>query len=145
MVQKQRERQSDSKVEKFADGVSETIDSSGSKNGTLAKLYKSVSKEGDATEGAIAGVLTSFAGLMAAGLLPLTILPMLMGFTLGGAVLGKVMPDKVHSVLGGVAVSSFLTFFLFVNIPILGLGLISTVLFTVVATGATVGAYEYSN
>jgi len=143
MVQKQRERQSDSKMEKLADGVSGTIDTDGSRNGTLSRLYHAVTKEGDTKEGAIAGVLTSFAGLIVAGILPFTIIPMLVGFTLGGGILGQVMPDSVHSVLGGVAVSSFLTFLFFVNVPILGLGLISTVLFTIVATGATVGAYEY--
>lgn len=143
MVQKQRERQSDSKMEKLADGVSETIDADSRGGGTLSRLYRAVTKEGVAEEGAIAGVLTSFAGLVVAGILPFTIIPMLVGFTIGGGILGKLMPDSVHSVIGGVAVSSFLTFLLFVNIPILGLGLISTVLFTIVATGATVGAYEY--
>ena len=144
MVQKQREKQTDSKMQKLTDGVSKTIDTNGSRNSTLSRLYRAVTKEGDKENGAIAGILTALAGLVVAGILPFTIIPMLVGFTLGGGILGKVMPDSVHSVLGGVAVSSFLTFLFFVNIPILGLGLISTVMFTIVATGATVGAYKYT-
>lgn len=145
MVQKQRDRQTDSKMEKLTDSVSDTVGTNGGRGGTMSRLYNAVTEEGDKKEGAVAGISTAFAGLMLAGIIPTSIIPMLVGFTIGGGVLGKVMPNNVHSVLGGVAVSSFLTFLLAVNIPIFGLGLISTVLFSIVATGATVGAYEYSN
>jgi hypothetical protein len=146
MVQKQSQKDRETNVEDIAEGLSNKIkNEKSSRNGTLSKLYSSVAQEGSTEKGAVSGLLTSFIGLVVAGVLPFTIIPMLLGFSLGGAVLGKLMPNSTHSVLGGVAVSSFLTFFLFVNIPILGLGLISTLIFTVVATGASVAAYEYSS
>lgn len=144
MVQKQRQKDS-TKFEDIAEGVSETVtsDSKSSRGGTLSRLYSAITKEGSAGTGALAGFSTAMLGLIVAGILPTTILPLLAGFALGGAVLGKVIPDDVYSVMGGVGVASFLTFFLFVNIPILGLGLISTIIFTVLATGATTATHQY--
>jgi hypothetical protein len=146
MVQKQRKKDTERKMEDIADGLSNKIgNQKSSRNGKLGQLYSAVTKEGSTEKGAIAGLLTAFIGLLSSGLLPFTILPMLFGFIVGGFLLGNIMPDSVHSVLGGITVSSFLTFFFFVNIPIFGLGLISTVIFTLVATGASVATYEYSS
>ena len=145
MVQKQRQKGSDSSVDELKDGLSDKLSgSSTASDGTLSRLYNAISKEGNTKDGAVAGTVTGILGLVVSGIVPFTILPMLLGFAIGGSILGGLSDINVHSLIGGVAVSSFLTFFLFVNIPILGLGLISTVLFTIVATGATVATYEKS-
>lgn len=143
MVQKQKSRdrnKTDGLRGSLSDEPSERITG----DSTASKLYQAVMSEGNATDGAISGVVTSIFGLVAAGILPFTILPMLVGFSLGGLALSRVVENDIYSVMGGTAVSAFLTFLLFVNIPILGLGLISTAIFTVLATGGTVATYEYA-
>lgn len=143
MVQKQREKDSKG-IDDIRETVSDTVKGSkSSSSGTLGQLYNTVKQEGNAKSAALSGGNVALLGLFAAGVLPTTILPMFLGIALGGAFLGKMIPKDVYSVIGGVAVSSFLTFLLFVNIPIIGLGLISTIIFTLVSTGAATAAHQY--
>lgn len=141
MTQKRKTRDRTTSITDVTDEISSSTGLSD--RSMTGRLIRAIKKEGSVGGGATSGLVTSVLGLVVAGVLPFTILPMLAGFVLGGAVLGKLMPNDVFSVMGGVGIASFMTFLLFVNIPILGLGLISTVLFTLVATGGSVAAYEY--
>lgn len=142
MVQKQRERDSTS-VEDIREGVSEKVSGSKSSGGTLSSLYDVITEEGSTKSGALAGSTAAILGLIMSGILPTTVVPMLLGIVLGGAAFGKVLPSDVYSVMGGIGVASFLSFLLFVNVPIIGLGIITTVLFTLISTGLATAAHQY--
>lgn len=149
MVQKQKDKQ-DSKVSDVTDGLRNGLGTDSSK--TLAKnksmpvrLKDAIFKEGNVQNGVISGSVTSIAGLIFAGLIPTTVLPLLVGFAVGGAALGKVLPNDVFSVMGGTAVAGFFVFLLSVNVPVLGLGLITTLLLTILGTGVATAAHQYAS
>lgn len=146
MVQKQKDKE-DSKISDITKGISENVTSSSktrSVNKSLPmRLKDAIFKEGSVENGVVSGAVTALAGLIIAGIIPTTVLPLLVGFTAGGAVLGKLLPDDVFSVMGGSAVSTFLIIFFSVNVPIFGLGLITTLFLTLISTGAVTAAHQY--
>lgn len=141
MVQKKRQRQRNDTSTDLVDKVGSSSSTRTVSQGSLPKrLYSAVVKEGNPEDGAKAGLAISLAGLVVAGLTPAIFgIPALLGMIGGGAALGKAMPGKTFSVIGGATVATFVTFLLFVGTP---LGIIGTLLFTILATGGSVAAYE---
>lgn len=140
MVQKERQRQRSDDSTDLTDTIGSSSGSRTVSQGSMPKrLYSAVMKEGNAEDGAKAGLVISLSGLILAGITPaLFAIPALLGMMGGGALLGKAASDKTFSVIGGATVASFLTFLL-IGTP---LGIIGTLFFTILATGGATAAYE---
>ena len=141
MVQKQKDRDkslSDSVSDKISTGKTSSYSKSSS---TSSRLKNALMNESSAEGSAIAGVTTGMIGLIVAGILPTTIIPMIVGFAIGGGVLSKLIPDDVFSVMTGVGITSFVLLFLTVSLPF-GLGFVVAPLLALVSTGLAVATYE---
>lgn len=141
MVQKQKDRDK-SLSESVSDKISSSSTSSYSRSSsTSSRLVNALMNESSAKGSAISGFTAGLIGLIVAGILPTTIIPMIAGFALGGGILSKIIPDDVFSVMTGVGITSFILLFLTVSLPF-GLGFIVAPLLALLGTGVAVATYE---
>lgn len=143
MVQKQKD-----KDKSVTDSISDTVSgstsvSTGSRSSSMSGRLLDAIRSESSTVGILrSGTVTLLAGAILSGILPTFIIPLMIGYTIGGALLGKLGSDSVFSLMAGASITSFLVLWLTISLPF-GLGLFAALGLGVLTTGATTAAHEY--
>jgi hypothetical protein len=143
MVQKQKDRN-----KSVTDSISDTMSgsnsaSTGSRSSSMSGRLLDAIRSESSTVGILrSGAVTLLAGGILSGILPTFIIPLVIGYAIGGAVLGKIGSDNVFSLIAGVSITSFLVLWLTISLPF-GLGIFAALGLSVLTTGATTAAHQY--